>query len=181
MTLLEMRKKVLRMIEEINPKSEYLTDDVDIKEKLNDIINQVMFELSRIKKIPAYDTLEVKKDEQIELQEEFKNFYQLEIIKDVQHEVFRNLVIFKEDGIARVFYYKYPKRIDENTKQEYRFELTDDVLEIMPYGIAADILKNDVSSQYGNIYANRYAELKQNLDPRYSTETIIEIEGGIDV
>lgn len=133
MTLLEMKKKVLRLIEEINPESEYLTDDIDIKEKINDIINQIMFELCRIKKIPAYDTLQVKKDEQIELQEEFKNFYQLESIKDVQHEVFRNLVIFKEDGIARIFYYKYPRRIDQDTKEDYKFELTDDSLEIMPY------------------------------------------------
>ena len=36
MTLLEMKKKVLRLIEEINPNSELLTDDPDIANKIND-------------------------------------------------------------------------------------------------------------------------------------------------
>ena len=37
MTLLEMKKKVLRLIEEINPNSELLTDDPDIANKINDV------------------------------------------------------------------------------------------------------------------------------------------------
>ena len=50
----------------------------------------------------------------------------------------------------------------------------------MPYGVAGDLLKSDVSNQYGQIYANRYAELKSQLDPRYSLGSIY-IDGGIDV
>ena len=55
-----------------------------------------------------------------------------------------------------------------------------DVLEIMPYGVAADLLKSDVSSNYGQMYAKRYEELKQTLDPRYSL-TMVSCEGGIDI
>ena len=33
----------------------------------------------------------------------------------------------------------------------------------MVYGVAADILKSDVSSNYGQVYAQRYSELKQEL------------------
>ena len=51
-TLGEMKKKVLGLIEELNPKSTLLTDDPDIAAKHNDVINQVMFELARMKKIP---------------------------------------------------------------------------------------------------------------------------------
>ena len=54
MTLLEMKTKVLGLIEELNPESENLTDDPDIETKINDVINQVMFELARMKKIPRY-------------------------------------------------------------------------------------------------------------------------------
>ena len=59
MTLEEMKKKVLGLIEELNPNSELLTDDPDISTKLNDVINQVMFELARMKKIPKYVEIEV--------------------------------------------------------------------------------------------------------------------------
>ena len=50
MTLLEMKKKVLSLIEELNPNSEYLTDDPDIATKMEDVITQIMFELARFKK-----------------------------------------------------------------------------------------------------------------------------------
>jgi len=42
MTLLEMKKKVLGLIEELNPDSELLTDDPDIAAKFEDVITQVM-------------------------------------------------------------------------------------------------------------------------------------------
>ena len=54
MTLEEMKKKYLSLIEEVNPKSEHLTDDPDIAAKQNEVTNQVMFELARVKKIPKY-------------------------------------------------------------------------------------------------------------------------------
>ena len=50
----------------------------------------------------------------------------------------------------------------------------------MPYGIAGDLLKSDVSNGYGQIYSSRYKELLQNLDPRKSLSTLY-IDGGIDV
>ena len=180
MTLKEMKEKVLRMIEEINSNSDVLTDDPDIAGKINTVINQIMFELCRIKKIPAYDSFEVQENDEIQLDEEYKDFYQLNKIEGVDFEIFDNLVIFNETGTVRLFYYKYPKRITTDTDDTYKFKLTDDVLEIMPYGIAADLLKSDVSNQYGQVYANRYNELKQSLDPRYNTG-FIKIEGGIDV
>jgi hypothetical protein len=54
------------------------------------------------------------------------------------------------------------------------------VLEIMPYGIAGDLLKSDVSAEYGSIYATRYETMLDRLDPRYQM-TSVYIEGGVDV
>ena len=54
MKLNEMKKKVLGLIEELNPNNSVLTDDPDIATKINDVINQIMFELARLKKIPKY-------------------------------------------------------------------------------------------------------------------------------
>ena len=65
MTLLEMKKKVLGLIEELNPDSELLTDDPDISAKINEETNQIMFELARIKKISKYVEMEVSKGDMI--------------------------------------------------------------------------------------------------------------------
>ena len=85
-----------------------------------------------------------------------------------------------EDGIAEIEYYKYPVRINESTPDTYEFELSSDVLEVMPYGVAADVLKSDVSNAYGNVYAQRYEQMKSQLDIRYNTGSI-EIEEGVIV
>ena len=65
MTLLELKKKVLGLIEELNPDSEYLTDDPDIATKINDVINMVMFELARLKKIPKFIEIEVNEGDRL--------------------------------------------------------------------------------------------------------------------
>lgn len=187
MTLLEMKKKVLAMIEELNPESENLTDDPDISAKHNEVINQVMFELARIKKIPKYVEMAVTSGQRLEFadieSECGYEIYQLGTVGGVKYEPKANGTILKilESGTAEIDCYVYPERITEKTKDKaYEFELSPDVLEIMPYGVAADLLKSDVSAEYGNVYAQRYEALKQMLDPRYQ-HTTIYIEGGYNV
>ena len=86
-----------------------------------------------------------------------------------------------ESGTAEIDVFVYPERITEKTKDKaYEFELSNDVLEIMPYGVAADLLKSDVSTEYGSVYATRYETMLQRLDPRYQTGSIY-IEGGVTV
>ena len=65
MKLKEMKKKVLGLIEELNPENELLTDDPDIATKINDVINQIMFEMVRFRKLPGYVEIKVKKGELI--------------------------------------------------------------------------------------------------------------------
>lgn len=184
MTLLEMKKKVLGLIEELNPNSELLTDDPDIATKMHDVINQVMFELVRYKKLPGYVEMEVKKGDLIDfarIEKESKyEVYQLGTVRgvDVDYKAQGTILKVLEDGVIEIDFFRYPERITEKTKGSYEFEMTYDVLEIMPYGIAADLLKSDISTNYGQIYAQRYAELKQMLDPRYMMGSI-RIEGGV--
>lgn len=179
MTLLEIKSKILRLIEEISPDSKVLTDDPDIKEKINDVINQVQNELSRIKKIPVKKEIEVKKNDEILFSEIAKDIFQVNIVKNVKNTIIGNTIIFEEDGIAQIYYYKYPKQITYETSDNYEFELSTDLLEIMPYGVAGDLLKSDISAQYGQVYSNRYEQMIQRLDPRYSTGSIY-IEGDIN-
>lgn len=180
MTLLEMKKKVLALIEEIDDTQESLTEDPDIEAKLPYVINQIVFELARLKKIPEYVEEEVEANTIFDLTK-LESFYQLMTIKGVNYEVVADTLIrFVESGTAEISYYKNPQRIDENTPDSYEFELSDDVLEIAPYGIAGDLLKSDVSTNYGVIYSNRYKEMLQMLDPRYQLG-VVEIVNSISL
>lgn len=186
MTLNEMDKKVLSLIEELNPKSEHLTDDPDIQAKKRYVTNQVMFELARTKKFPKYFEMEVKKGDLVSFAHFEKEcgyeIYQISNVSGVKHSVKANGTVYKalEDGTLEVDCYVYPERITDTTKGSYEFELSADVLEIMPYGIAADLLKSDVSAEYGREYAVRYENMKQLLDPRYAMPSIT-FEGGVTI
>jgi hypothetical protein len=184
MTLTEMKKKALGLIEEVNPDSPVLTDDPDIATKLNDVINQVMFELARQKKLAKYVEMAVTAGTLITFEdigtEVGYDVYQLGNVGGVAYVPKANGTVLKimEDGVAEIDCYVYPERITEKTSGSYEFELSADVLEIMPYGIAADLLKSDVSSEYGSVYATRYEQMLQRLDPRNSM-TSVYIEGGV--
>ncbi len=184
MTLGEMKRKVLGLIEELNPDSKVLTDDPDIATKINDVINQIMFEMARTKKIPKYFEMEVEKGDIVDFADFEKEcgyeVFQAKLVSGVKNAAKADGTVYKvlESGTLEVECYVYPERITDNTKDNYEFELSVDALEVMPYGIAADLLKSDVSAEYGAIYATRYESLKQMLDPRYQM-TSIYIEGGV--
>jgi hypothetical protein len=185
MTLEEMIKKVLALIEELNPDSEYLTDDPDIAAKLNYVINQVMFELARMKKIPKYVELAVNDGDVIEFADIEKAcgyvVYQINIVRGVNHSLKADgtVVKIRETGTAEIDVFVYPERITDKTKPKaYEFELSDDALEIMPYGVAAHLLMSDVSTNYGAVYKQQYTEMLNRLDPRYSMPSLY-IDGGV--
>ena len=187
MNLAEMKRKVLTLIEEYNPNSDLLSDDPDITAKINEVTNQIMFELARMKKIPKYVEMEVSAGDIIEFADIEKKcgyeVYQINLVCGVDYTPKANGTVLKikESGTAEIDAFVYPERITEKTKDKgYEFELSPDCLEIMPYGIAADLLKSDVSAQYGSVYATRYESMLQRLDPRYQMNSIY-IDGGISV
>lgn len=184
MTFKEMKEKVLGMIEELNPDSALLTDDPDIATKFNDVTNQIMFELARMKKIPKYVEMNVTKGDVVEFADIESvcgyEIYQIGMVSGVNFSPKANGTLLKilETGTAEIDVFVYPERITSKTNDNYEFELSPDALEIMPYGIAGDLLKSDVSTEYGTIYSSRYESMLQRLDPRYQM-TSIYIEGGV--
>lgn len=172
MTLTEIKTQILAMIEELNPESPLLTDDPDISAKINFVINQIQCELARIKKIPKNIELEVHENDFKTFKDIDTNFYQLSLIRGVKHEIIDDTVTFQEDGKAKVYYYIMPTLITNENQGEYEFELPLELLQILPYGVAGDLLKSDISANYGTIYANRYELMLQRIDSRYSVGTI---------
>ncbi len=186
MTLKEMKHKYLALIEEVNPKSEQLTDDPDIAAKQNPVINQVMYELCRIKKIPKFVEMAVNKGDLITFEDIGSacgyDVFQLGTVCGVAYDLKADGTVLriKESGTAEIDCYVFPEQITADTKDNYVFELSADVLEIMPYGIAADVLKSDASAEYGSVYATRYESMLQRLEVGY-TVTSVYVEGGVNI
>ena len=187
MTLTEMMKKVLALIEELNPDSELLTDDPDIAAKIRAVTNQVMFEMARMKKIPKLVLLPVTQGQILDYAEIANacgfEVYQVVRVSGVKYELWAGGTVLEilASGTARIEVFVYPQPITDDTDaDDYVFTLGRDALEIMPYGIAADLLKTDVSAGNGKVYEKRYEAMLQRLDPRYHTG-MLTIEGGVTV
>lgn len=179
MILGDLKDNVLRMIEEYNSNTTGHTDDIDIRNKINIVVNSIMFEVCELKRLINRTSLSVEENETIDLQEELDNYRQLIKITGVKFDILKRYVTFLETGTAIITYYKNPVPITSSTEDSYIFELSDELFPIMENGIAAKLLENDVSANYGQVYLNKYREGLQLLDTREDTG-IIEIEGGID-
>ena len=186
MTLLELIKKTLALIEELNIDSKKYTDDPDISLKLKYVINQVLYRVARIKKIPKYIELQVSAGDLITFEDIARDcgyeVYQLGSVQGVNFTYKADGTVIKilETGTLEIDCYVYPERITDTTPDSYEFEISQDVFEILPYGIAADLLKSDVSAEYGSVYATQFESMLQQIDPRYHTTTVY-IEGGVSV
>lgn len=187
MTLKELKQKVLVLIEEYAPDEEAkrLTADDDIENKMNDVINQIMYEICRIKKLPKYIEMDVEAGDVIDFDalasECGYDIYQVKLITGVGYEQRADGTIFKirESGKAEIDVFVYPEAITSKTKDSYELELSADVLEVMPYGIAADLLATDVSSNYQE-FKQRYETMLMRLETRNHLPTYTVV-GGIDV
>ena len=184
MTLFEMKQKILALVEEGNPESLFLTEDPDIAGKLNPVINQLQFELARLKKLPRFVKLPVKAGETVDFTALGKvcgrEIYQLGAVSGVSYipRAAGTVLEFTEDGVACIECFLYPARIDAQTEDNTALSLSEDCLEILPYGAAADLLKSDPVAQYGKVYAERYETMLRRLDTRYAVNGI-RIEGGV--
>lgn len=186
MTKQEVKKRTLALIEELNPESEFLTDDPDIQAKIHGVMDQVQYELARMKKIPRYLEMNVTAGDLVDLemigQKLGRKVYQLGQVQGVSyvHKASGTVLKMLESGVAEINCFIYPEHITEETPEEQELELSEDALGIMPYGVAADLLKSDASAGYGRDYAQRFEGMLGRLDPRYTTGSI-RVEGGWDI
>ena len=197
MTLKEMKIKVFSLIEEYYPELTGLAEDEDVLNKINGVFNSIQLDLMKYRKIPANTDINIKENSNkiITISEEISDLYQLnKVILDPS----ANFTMLDEDNIqleddyvgnVKLFYYKYPKMAkvsfdeDEDIDQydeNFKIELDLMLQEVMPYGIARDLLRLDMISEYGTYFERTYNEMKQQLDSR-RTAGIITIYGGEDI
>jgi hypothetical protein len=201
MKLKEMKQKTFALIEELYPELSNLAEDEDVINKINGVVNAVQMDLMKFRKITANEEIEIELDDDriIDLKD-YDDIYQVNKIKLIPNEddmvttfnMIDNTTLEIDDSFAgtiRLYYYKYPTLCKtmfnndterQNEDNRYVFEIDPMLLEIMPYGIARDLLRLDMISNYGSYFERTYNELIQRLDSR-NTAGFITIEGGIDL
>lgn len=198
MTLKEMKIKVFSLIEEYYPELTGMAEDEDVLNKINGVVNSIQLDLMKYRKLPANTEIDINEnsDHIITISDEISDLYQLnKVVLDGNNN---NFTMLDEDsiqldddfvGTVRLFYYKYPKMVkvsfNENEDidkydENFKFDLDLVLQEVMPYGIARDLLRLDMISNYGSYFERTYNELKQQLDSR-KTAGIITIYGGDDI
>ena len=201
MTAKEMKIKTFSLIEEYYPEKETLADDQDVNYKINGVINSIMLDLMKYRPIIDKYSITVTETNESLAFSSIPNFYQLDSILDVDYKIIANYEIvfnFDEETLPKtvdIYYYKYPElmelefeatetqtkdQVSAEYDESFEFEQDPDILEIMPYGIAADLLKMDMISNYGSYFYQRYTELKQMIDSR-KTKGLVTITGGVDI
>ena len=181
MTIADVKKQVYALIEDLDLNESAFTKDPDYSAKMNYVINIIQNELARIKKLPSYKaiTVDITEKDTYTMDDIDDNVYQIKMVKGIDYEYRANNTIIKalEDGTMEVEYFKYPTQINTDTLDSTELDISIDVAEILPIGVAADLLKSDVSNNYGKIYEQRYQQMKQELDVRYNLGQL-EIVGG---
>ena len=193
-----MKIKTFSLIEEYYPDVPDLAEDEDVINKINGVVNQIIMDLMKYRKLPASKEVEIKEEDSkiLDLSEllancyQISNFYFEEEVVDYKMPNETTLILPEEYvGTFTIYYYKFPQLAkitfesdEERTAEDtnFVFEQDPDILEIMPYGIAADLLKMDMISNYGSYFYQRYTELKQMIDSR-KTKGLITITGGVDI
>lgn len=166
MTYTEMESKVLALIEEANPNANI----PEISAKIRKVANRIMHELARIRNVAKHVEAAVGKEELAKVADKSKG----EVYKVGKKDGAKH--VEKADGkphkvaeekAAEIEKAPKPKPISpKKAKENQTIELDEDALTVMPYGIAAELLKYDDIAGFGEIYAMDYDDLLQQLDPR---------------
>lgn len=174
MTLGDVIKKIVKLIEEYDENGSNFTSDPDIEGKIKESIDDIQVELAQIKKIPALMTVAL--DGTNNIVNKPSDMYKIKRIRECDFEVLNDKIKFEDGyvGDVNVYYYKFPTIINHDTANTFEMELSRDAITCLVYGVASAILKADVSSNY-SVYEYKYQELKQMLS-NDETDGLIEFE-----
>lgn len=197
MTAKEMKIKTFSLIEEYFPALTGLAEDEDVLYKINGVINSIQMDLMPLRKLNAVKEIEIEDGDSniVNLKTAITDLYQIKSIKFddvIEYEMPDEITLVLPEGFIgtfKVYYYKLPSLMTLTFESPassaaydstYTFELDQVLLEIMPYGIAADLLKMDMISSYGKYFQEEYMMRKNQVDSRMSSGQII-FEGGLNV
>lgn len=184
MTLGENKKITLGLIEEYSKANPKLTEDEDISTRLNFVYATNYQELSEKKRILKTKVLKEISDEVVESgyteytlpssMYQMKNIIALDEnnnkVNTDYYTVGKKKIYINNDSNYQYIleYYAYPTVIEEDTDDDFVLELDQDVLMILPYMVASDILKTDPSADY-TAFEVEYRRKLEQLNTSLST------------
>ena len=188
MTLGDNKKITLGLIEEFSPTNQYLTDDEDIRNRLNLVYAPDYQYLSQIKKILKTKTINISETTDGTLESnlpmdlyQFKRLVGLdsnnERITPVYDIIGKKIYIKQNEGKYIIEYYAFPTDIDLKTEDDFELELDKDAQSALPFLVANDILKVDPSADYTAFYA----EFQKRMEPLLNSTNMLksaEVEEG---
>jgi hypothetical protein len=163
MTLEDNKKITLGLIEEFSPNNEYLTDDEDIRDRLNLVYAPNYQHLATIKKILKTKTITISETEdttgEYSLPTDMYQFKRIVALNSNNEEITplfniigKKIYIKQNEGKYIIEYYAYPTDINLDTEDDFELELDQDAQNVLPYAVANDILKVDPSADYTAFY-----------------------------
>lgn len=189
MNLGNLKEYAVQLIDEYSNK-EIITSDEDIKLKLNNLFNIGQIELSQIREIIKVYNYELKEESKtgyfsIEMPSDCKEIKKMRYFSDngikLEHYIQKNknklAIKVKSNclGNYEIEYASIPELIDSTTPDDYEFEIDLDSQMLLPYYVAADVLKSDVAADYTSFEA-KYSNKLEILNSLKGTDTFITIE-----
>lgn len=187
MNLGDNKKIMLGLIEEFSPTNQYLTDDEDIRNRLNLVYAPNYQFLSQIKKILKTKIINITETTDVTMEStlptdlyQFKRLVALDSNNNrisPEYDIIGNKIYIKQkEGKYIIEYYAFPTEITLDTKDSFELELEQDAQSVLPYLVANDILKVDPSADYTAFY-NEYQRRMEKLDSR-NTLSSAKVEEG---
>ena len=154
MTYGDNKKIFYSLIDEYTPNNQFFTEDEDARIKAANLYNPRYVELASLrfnKKVKEYEiTEEGRGYEQFKLPRGTniknlggRNEYNEPISMESRIEGENILISKAAKGKLLLEYNPYPTAITDNTDDEFELEIDDELASLLPYGVAADLLKTD--------------------------------------
>ncbi len=187
MKLKEIKKATLALLDEYIKENPFFTNDEDIRDNLNILINQAQYDLFLIS--PIYKTFTPYQTQSIngyfvyDMPLNFYNFYKTHQLKpDVIDFFFIGKKLYVKDTSSLSFvleYIAYPEYITEDTDEEMIIDLPDEYLMCIPYIVVSDILKTDPSADY-KAFESRYIQRMNIVKGMNKINPVIVVESSYD-
>lgn len=178
MTLLEIKKMFLSLIDEYSPENADFTEDEDANEKFKTLVSPAYQEMADRKPILKTKNLNhtyIGEDKYIEYKlPKYKQLRRIVALDENNKIIPGDFYFVGERGIYingnsnATYIAEYtaePTVITDDTDLEFELEIDQDAQMFLPYLVANDYLKTDPSANY-TAFSNEFQRKLQNFDSR---------------
>lgn len=179
MTLGEAKRKIMIELDE-SGETNALENIGDYRAKLPDIFNTVVKELAMFCK-PVEKTMNIRVRNGYFVKP--KDCYVVKGIYQNKARIVFDILgnrIMTDDGDYTMVYEALPDNIDDNTSDDYEFEIDVDCQEAMIHGVCAQICINDEPTLY-QIYFERYNLAIANINDKLNKSNKLTFVGGVNL